>query len=152
MIHDILNRFCSATSVGTPNNTTVNVGSQIDAQVVRDLGQGVPVYLVIQVVSAITSGGAATVSFKLSSDDSASLAVDGNQSVHWESAVIPKASLVAGYRLVVPLPPEADVPYEEFLGVQVTENAGQALTGGTIDAHLTLDPPSDVKSYPSFLS
>ena len=56
--------FADATSVGTPNNTTVNVGDIIDSDVARDLGTGQPVFLVVQVTTAITSGGAATVRFK----------------------------------------------------------------------------------------
>lgn len=145
MILDELTEFADATSVGTPNNSTVNVGSQIDSQVARDLGAGQPIYLVIQVATAITSGGAATVSFILASDSTASIAVDGNQTIHYESDAIAVASLVAGYTLVVALPMESPA-YEQFLGVQVRENASQALTGGAINAFLVLDP-SKWKAY-----
>lgn len=148
MILDERTEFADATSVGTPNNTTVNVGDIINTEVARNIGNsGRQLYLVIQVVAAITSGGAATVSFLLSSDGTSTIAVDGNQTIHWESDVIPKATLVAGYTLVVPLPPEGSNAYEQYLAFQVRENAGQALNGGTVNAFLTLDPPQH-RSYP----
>ena len=132
--------FADATSVGTPNNTTVNVGDVLDLTTARDIGAGLPpLYLVIQVTTAITSGGAATVSFLLSSDSTGTIAVDGTQTSHWESDTIAVATLVAGYTLVVPIPGE-DPAYERFLGVQVRENAGQALTAGNINAFLTFNP------------
>lgn len=140
MIMDKLVEFADKTSVGTPNSTTVNVGSQIDLGLIgRDVGNGYPVYLVILVTTSIGSGGAATVSFKLSSDDSASIAVNGGQTTHWESDVFALAAVAAGKKIIVPLPLH-DPTYEQFLGVQVTEHAGQALNAGAISAFLTLDP------------
>lgn len=141
MMLDERTEFADATSVGTPNNSTVNVGDQIDLGAAgRDIGvdgNGGSLYLVIQVTTAITSAGAATVSFLLSSDSVSTLAVNGTQTVHYESAVIPVASLVAGYTLVVPLPYGGSNVYERYLGVQVRENAAQALNGGAINAFLT---------------
>jgi len=144
MMLDERTEFADATSVGTPNNSTVNVGDVIDLrQTGRDIGTGASMlFLVIQVASAITSGGAATVSFLLSSDSTSTLAVNGTQTIHFTSAVIPVASLVAGYTLVVPLPYGINVTYERYLGVQVRENAALALTGGTINAFLTPDARS----------
>lgn len=140
MILDENLEFADATAVGAPNNTTVNVGDVIDTgAVVRDLGAGEPLYLVVQVTTAITSGGAATVSFLLSSDSGSTLAVDDTQTTHWESDVIPKATLVAGYEFAIALP-MASPDYERYLGVQVRENAGQALTAGNINAFLTNQP------------
>lgn len=138
MIVDYLFQFADATSVGTPNNTTVNCGSQVDLQAAgANLGDGKPLYFVVQVTTAITSGGAATVSFLLSSDSTASIAVDGNQTIHLESDVIAKATLVAGYTLAFPVPLGISNTYERYLGCQVRENAGQALTGGAINAFIT---------------
>ena len=132
--------FADATSVGAPNNTTVNVGDVMDTgAVARDLGNGEPFYLVIQVVSAITSGGSATVRFKLATDAASTLEVDGTQTEHITSDSIPVASLVAGYLFSIPLP-QGSQAYERYMGVQVQEAAGQALTGGTINAFLTQHP------------
>lgn len=146
MILDETLEFADATSVGTPNNTTVNVGDVIDSAVVRDLGQGNPLYLVIQVTTAITSGGAATVRFKLVSDSTAVPSVDGTQTEHYTSDSIAKATLVAGYQLVVPIPWE-NPAFERYIGFQVQEDAGQALTAGNVNAFLTKDPAA-WKSYP----
>ncbi len=140
MILDKTLEFADATSVGTPNNTTVNVGSDVNLGAARDIGGGRPLYLVVQVTTAITSGGAATVRFKLVSDAAATPAVDGTQSEHITSDVIAKALLVAGYTFIAPLPPEGSLAYEQFLGFQIEEVAGQALTAGNVNAFLTHDP------------
>lgn len=139
MIIDSRNEFADATAVGAPNNSTVNVGNQIDLEVARDIGNGQTVYAVFQVDTAITSGGAATVQFQLASDASDSIATDGTQTIHYTSKAFPVASLTAGFTVVVALPLE-DPDYERYLGVQVVETAGQALTAGKINAFLTLDP------------
>ena len=147
MILDEHLEFADATLVGTPNNTTVNVGDVVDLTVARDIGAGQPpLYLVIQVATAVGSAGAATVSFLLASDGVAPPAVNGAQTVHLESAVFPVATLTKGYRLVLPLPAESPA-YERYLGVQVRENAGFALNAGAISAFLTHDA-SVVKAYP----
>lgn len=148
MILDENLEFADDVAVGAPNNTTVNVGDVIDLGLTsRELsGGGKQLWLVIQVTTAFTSGGAATVSFLLSSDAGATIAVDGTQTSHWESDTIAVASLTAKYTLVVPLPAQGDLTYERYLGVQVRENAGQALTAGKINAFLTLDP----RRYRSF--
>ena len=140
MILDERTEFADATSIGAPNNTTVNVGDIIDSSVVRDHGNaGRPLYLVVQVTTSFTSGGAATFSFLLVSDSTSTIATDATQTVHWESAVVAKTVTVAGYTLVVPLPMESPA-YERYLAVQVKENAGQAATAGAINAFLTPDP------------
>jgi len=142
-ILDKLTEFADATSVGTPNNTTVNVGSQIDLSLIgRELGNGQPLYVIISIDTAITSGGAATPKFLVSSDSTAAIAVDGTQTTHVQTDAVAIANYAAGKRWVLPLPTSdaALHTYERFLGVQVQETAGQALTGGTISAYLSLDP------------
>ena len=142
--------FADATSVGTPNNTTVNVGNVIDlGGAGRNVGDGEPMYFCVEVTTTIGSGGAATVSFLLSSDSSETLAVDGNQTIHYESDVFALATVVAGFRLVVPLPwgnPGVN-EYERYLGFQVRENAGQALNAGAVNAYITKNPRG-WKAYP----
>ncbi len=139
MFMDSLNEFADATSVGTPNSTTVNVGNIIDTGVIRDVGAGQPLYLVITVDTLVTSGGSATVAFLLVSDSSTTIATDGTATKHIETDAIAVASLVAGYTMVVPLP-SVNPAYERYLAFQVKETAGQALTAGNVNAFLTLDP------------
>lgn len=143
MILDERTEFADATAVGVPNNTTVNVGDVINLESIGvHLGSGEPVYLVITIQTAITSGGASVVSLLLSSDSTGTLAVDGTQTTHWESDRLAVAGFTAGKRFVVPLPQSDAVghTYEQFLGVQVRESGSVVLTGGTINAFLTLDP------------
>jgi len=139
MIMDDRVEFADATSNGAPNNSTVNVGDIVDTTVIRDIGMGQPVYLVVTVDTAVTSGGAATVAFLLVSDSTTTIATDGTATKHLESAAIPVASLVAGYKMVMALPAE-NPAYERYLAFQVKETAGQALTAGKVNAFLTLDP------------
>ena len=141
MILDERLEFADATAVGTPNNTTVNVGDIIDLGAGgNDPGNGKGMYLVIQVVSAITSGGSSIVRFVLASDSTTTIAVDGTQTKHVQSDEIAVASLVAGFQLVLPLPLGADWPYERYLAFQITETGSVVLTGGTVNAFLTFDP------------
>ena len=143
MIMDELLEFADATALDTSGTDTDLIGDVIDLGSAPtnpvELGNGQPVYLVIQVDTAVTSGGSATVEFKLVSDAAAAIATDGSASVHYASGAIGKASLVAGYELVVPVPIGADVPYERYLGIQATTGTA-ALTAGKINAFLSLDP------------
>jgi len=139
--------FADATSVGTPNNTTVNVGDIIDTEALgRDLGNGQPLYLVVGVDTLVESGGAATVRFKLASDATTTIAVDGTQSEHITSDSIAVATLVAGYQFIATLP-QGSQAYERYLAFQVEEDAGQALTAGNVNAFITAFPPTNWKSY-----
>lgn len=146
MILDDTLEFADATSNGTPNNSTVNVGDIIDLGVARDIGNGQSMYLVVQVDTAVTSGGSATVAFLLVSDSTTTIATDGTATKHIETDAIAVASLVAGYQMVIPLPLE-DPDYERYLAFQVKETAGQALTAGNVNAFLTIDP-AGWQSYP----
>lgn len=143
MILDSLEEFADATALSTAATGRALVGNVMDlgtpptGTVFGDIGNGQPVYLVIQVDTAVTSAGAATVSFELSSDAQAAIAVDASETIHFASAAIPKATLIAGYQIVIPLPPELPL-YERYLGI--VQNVGTAaLTAGKINAFLTLD-------------
>jgi hypothetical protein len=148
MIMSVRDEFCSKTALWTAGTGLALVGNVIDSSVVRDLGSGRPVYLVILVDTAVTSAGAATVEFDLVSDAQAAIAVDGSASVHFKSTAFPKASLIAGFAaVVVALPFNGGVPYEQFLGI--LQNVGTAaLTAGKINAFLTLDPTA-YQAYPN---
>lgn len=140
MIMDELNEFCDATALNTGGAGTYLLGDVMDLGSVgtlKDIGNGRPVYLVLQVATTATSGGSATGNFQLASDSTANLAT--SPTVHAQSGAIAVATLVAGYRIGVwSLPVEKR--YERYLGIlQVTAVA--AFTAGAIDAFLTLDPP-----------
>jgi hypothetical protein len=146
MIIDTLGQFASKVALSTAATGLALVGDVIDlgappqGSVFRDVGNGEPVYLVITIDTAVTSGGAATVSFVLVSDAQAAIAVDGSASQHFATAAIAKATLVAGFQVaVIALPMDGGVPYERFLGI--LQNVGTAaLTAGKFNAFLTRTP------------
>lgn len=139
MILDDSTTFCAATAASTAGTTTgLAYGSVKDLEsapnTTRDLGAGKPVYLVIQVRTAFTSGGSATVDLQLRS--AAAAALTSSPTTHYSTGAIAVASLTTAFRRVIKLPSEN---YQRFLGiVQVIATA--ALTAGAIDAFLTNDP------------
>jgi hypothetical protein len=138
MILDERNEFADATALDTAGTGRVLVGDVIDTTVSRDLGNGDgTLYLVITVDTTVISAGAATVSFELASDAQAAIAVDGTATVHFATAAIAKATLVAGYRVCAVALPQGT--YERYLGI-IQNVATAALTAGKINAFLTHDP------------
>lgn len=147
MIFDKLTEIADAAVLSLAATGRQAVGTPIDLGVVsRDIGAGKPLYMVITVDTAILSGGSATVSFEIVSDSVNPVAVDGTATLHAKTADVAKATLVAGYTMVIPLPSVNPV-YEQYLGLIV--NVGTAvLTAGKINAFLTIDP-SGWKAYPN---
>lgn len=137
MILDERNEFADATALSTAATGRALVGDVMDLGAVsQDIGNGQSLYLVIQVDTAVTSAGSATVSFEVASDAQAAIAVDGTATVHAVTAAIPKASLVAGYLVAAVMLPIGT--YERYLGI--IQNVGTAaLTAGKINAFLTTD-------------
>lgn len=139
MIMDELLEFCDAETLETATGTALE-GDVIDLGAAgEDIGNGEPLYVVIQVDTAVTSAGAATVKFEVASDAQAAIATDGSATVHVSTEAIAKASLVAGYTRILPLPPGAGNDYERYLGVLATVGTA-ALTAGKINAFIVKDP------------
>lgn len=146
---DYFLEFCDAEDVSAA------AGSEVIAKAV-DLGAagvdpncGRNMFLVISVNTTFTSGGAATVQFKLVSDSTDPASSDGSETAHWQSDVFGYASLVAGRMIIVPLP-QGFPEYERYLQLIVT-TATATTTAGKIDAYLTFDPPN-WKAYPEAVS
>ena len=144
MILDERTEFADSTALNTGAAGTYNIGDVIDTQgttigtanLTRDLGSVDPLWLVIRVAVAATSGGSATGQFRLVSDDSGTPSTT-TATVHYTSAAIPVASLTAGATIAVVQLPSGS--YERYLGIQqITGTA--AFTAGAIDAFLTNDP------------
>lgn len=142
MILDDRLEFADATSLNTGAAGTYNVGDVIDTQsatvdpnTLKDHG-GSDLYLVVQVDTAATSGGSATLQMRLVSD-AVSTPDTSTATVHYTGPTIPVASLVAGYRYCAVRLPSGS--YERYIGVQqITGTA--AFTAGKINAFLTADP------------
>jgi len=144
-ILDNLSTFADGTALGGSTGRRL-VGNQIDLGLTgRNVGAGKMLYAVIRVATAVTSGGTTNVTFELVSDAAASIAVDGSASLHWSSGAIAKATLVAGYQIVIPLP-QGSPAYERYLGIIANVDT-TAVDTGAIDAFLTFDPPDSWKAY-----
>ena len=119
--------------------------NQIDLQVIRDIGQGQPLYLFAVVTEAFTDGGdSATLNLRLRSDADASVHATTSTG-HFESGTMLKAALTLGAKFMWAVPMEGNV-YEPVLGLQgVVGTAG--FDAGMITAGLTFDPHG-WKSYP----
>lgn len=136
MILDSRNEFADATALSTAATGLALVGNVIDLGTdgVNDVDG---MYLVVQVDTAVTSGGSATVEFQLASDAQAAIATDGSATVHTKTAAIAKATLVAGYQVCAIELPKGT--YERYLGI--LQNVGTAaLTAGKVNAFLTNNP------------
>ena len=137
--------FMDATDVSASTGTAL-VGNVVDLGLTGlDIGTGQPIYLVIQVTTAFTSGTTSTIQFQLASDASATIATDGTATAHWISDDFADTDLVKGYQLVVPVP-SRQPDFERYLGILVT-TGNAATTAGAVNAFLTMDPPA-YKAYP----
>ena len=76
--------FCDATSTSGAAGSTALIGDVMDLTSNRDIGQGHPMYLVIQVTTAASGGTSAQ--FILASDSQAAISVDGSETRHFNSA------------------------------------------------------------------
>lgn len=158
MLFDKLAEFADAVTVALAAGTT-NLGSQYDAQAIRDIGAGRPLYLIINVDTAIVTGGSAgTIQFRVVSDDTAAISTT-TCSVHLYTPIFvtdDDPTIPAGRQLfccALPLCEDfvsrsvagVDVlvgqgaPYERYIGIQVIVGT-TTITAGAVNAFLSLDP------------
>lgn len=148
MLIDTQNEFSDAQAV-TATAISTNVIDLTLGQsglTTIDIATGEPIYLTILTTTAAAAVGAATVTFSLESDSTADLATSAT--VHWTSAAIGKATLVAGYTVVQMAIPRGN--YERYLGVRYTVATGP-LTAGAFDAFLSREP-HNIVTYNDALS
>ena len=135
-IFDLLTTF--ADKVTSPTATGVaQFGNTVDTQVARDIGQGHPVYLIVMVSEAFTSGtSAATVDFQFrtSTNDT----ISGTDTIKVSTGPVAVNDLVLDYYYVVTLPAGL-ADYDQYIGMSV-DVGGEALTAGGASAFLSLDP------------
>lgn len=97
------------------------------ANLIRDIGSGMPLYLHILVTTALVkASGTPTLTVTLESDSTADLATSAT--VHWTASAIAEATMVAGYWIAkgIAIPAGA---YERYLGVRYTTNSADFTTG-----------------------
>ena len=100
----------------------------------RDVGQGEPLDLLVQVVETAT-GGTSVIAAVIQADDAA---LTSNVEVLAQSGVVALASLVAGYQFKVPFVPTGI--NKRYLGVRYT-TAG-TFTAGLVTAGIVADRQS----------
>ena len=136
MILDERTEFCDAVALNTGGAGSYLLGDVIDLGEAKDLGNSDPLYLVIQVDTTATSGGSATGTFSLVTDDNASLS---SPAVLVSSKAWAVADMTAGRTLMVVQLPMEGTSYERYLGIQQT-TAVAAFTAGKINAFITQSP------------
>lgn len=113
----------------------IGPGGGIGGPLLHDIGRGRPIWLLVQIGTAATSGGAATIIARFVSADNGPLTTNLTPILQTPDTVIPLATLAAGYRF-----PFKTVPGKvtrQFVGMQYT--VGTAVyTAGTISAGLVL--------------
>lgn len=128
----------TATAIGSTD--VIDLGA---SPTLQDPANGKPLFIVFQVDTAATAAGAATVTLEVLSDSTTNLAT--SPTIHATTEAIGKATLVAGYKRILALPPGR--AYERYLGVRYTVATGP-LTAGAFSAFLTAEPQNWV-SYPA---
>lgn len=157
-ILDKRTEFADAVSVVQTAGSRFNLGNVVDlGTVVRDMGQGQSVYLVVSVdTEVITAGTAGSIQFHLVSDavttpDTSTATVHASSPTYvTDDAGANSDELNAGgYPWIVKLPLEGEA-YERYLGVQYNVTTTDT-TAGAVSAYLTLDPPRGnrgIEDYP----
>ncbi|MBD1555012.1 Bbp16 family capsid cement protein [Pseudomonas typographi] len=124
----------TASAVSTNVYDLAPIGNSVNSNAVRDIGVGEDVYLVVQVDTAATAAGAATVTVTLESSSTEDLATD--PTVHFSTTAYALADLTGGKTLAaIKLPADA---YQQYVGVRYTVATGP-LTAGEFSAFLTKD-------------
>jgi uncharacterized protein YaiE (UPF0345 family) len=137
MILDELTEFCDATALNTGGAASYLIGDVIDLGASGlDIGNGEPIYLVIQVDTSFSTGSSPTAQFHLCSDAQAAIAVDGSATYHFSTSAIAAATCIAGYVIAAVAVPMGT--YERYLGI-VQTTAVAAFSSGKVNAFLTKD-------------
>lgn len=131
MILDSQNLFSDdqAITATAPSDNVIDLGAPGTpvggvAALVRDLGKGVPLDILVQVVEAFTSGLATTLTITLEVDNDEAF---GSAKTVWTSGAIAKADLVAGYRAAIQYVPEG--VDERYVRLNYTVATGPFDTG-----------------------
>lgn len=156
MLLDILDCLTAPAGVLTPYAPTtvadhVNTASYIDRIVAMEDGAGADINFIVYVTTAFTSGGSATVQFRLYGNASDPTFASGNVTLA-DTGAIAVATLVAGYRFTFKVPREAFASVEpttsflRYLALDVNI-ATAALTAGAVNAWINPNPVQDNLSY-----
>ena len=138
MILDKGNLVSSAQAVTSSAGST----DVIDLSQARAIGDGEELEFFVNVDTAATAAGAATVTFQVQTDDNSAFS---SPTTVIQTDAIPKATLAAGYQIKIPLPDGATP--ERYLRLYYSVATGP-LTAGAFTAGLVLDAQNS-RAYPS---
>lgn len=145
MIMDKLIEFADGVTMTQASDTSaVILGNVIDtaaSPTLKNLGNGEPVYLVVQIDTTMTAGASA-ITFGLCSDSTANLAT--SKTVHILLPTLTTVTAVKGYTYVAALP--STETYERYLGMWQTAS-GATLTAGAVSAFLTTKAPFQYATF-----
>lgn len=146
-IIDALAKFAEDLDITGTTGTALE-GDVIDLGTARDIGEGYPLYLNLVWTEALDSADdTATVTIKLASDESASIATDGSASEHLVTdALGVGAATAVGKTYSWALPLEG-VAYERYLGILVVTET-QTSTAGKFTAFISPTPFKSYTPYP----
>lgn len=130
-------------TLATEQAVTAAAGSTdyLDLGVAREPGIGGDLFVAITCTEAATAAGAATVQFQLQCDDNSSFS---SAKTVVQTDAIPKATLVAGYQIFLPIPPGLD---ERYVRLYFNVATGP-LTAGKFSAHIVQGAQKN-KAYPN---
>lgn len=137
-ILDARSEFCDATALNTGGAASYIIGDVYDTGATDpgDIGTGLgELYIVITVDATAASGGSATGTFSLVTDNNASLT---SPAVLISSKAWAVADMIAGTVLLAAKLPIEGTPYERYIGIQQTTGTA-AFTAGKVNAFLTKD-------------
>lgn len=125
-----------AITVTAVSTNVIDLGP-IASGMVRDIGKGKPIPLLIQVIEAFLAAGAATLTFALQVDNDAAF---GSPKTVWTSAAIGKAELIPG-KVIIPefIPRGTD---ERYMRLSYTVATGP-MTAGKVTAGVTMGNQSN---------
>lgn len=137
-LSQVAGTYLSTNTIDLTTAGTVPAAFQAVGNFPADLGRSMRhLELVVQVDETFTSGGAATLQVQVITDGDAAL---GSPTVIQSSDTIALATLVAGYRFRVAVPPGLA---ERYLGVQYVIGTATT-TAGTCSAFLLMDGQTTV--------
>jgi hypothetical protein len=141
--HELMFSDAQALTATALSTNVIDLGPLSGGNLTRDItgGDGGQMFLHVNVGTLFESGGASTLVITLESDDNTSLS---SATTHYTSASIAKASLVAGYELIVPMPV---ANYQRYLALRYTVGTAN-FTAGAISATMV----RGIRNYPYYAS
>lgn len=128
-----------AVTASAASTNTVDLGTA------RDIGEGEELYVHFKVDTTFTAAGAATMTMNIITSASADLSTP---TILASTAAIAVATLVAGYRTAIEIPPQIKSLGQRYIGVSYTIATGP-MTAGAISARIVKDIQDGQKFYAS---